>query len=367
MSMSKEKFIQDLEKLVAFKTVTGQPEGFSGAIDFIREQIHPNAHIEYLENNGEPILLASNKKTKQPDVCYLVHVDVIAGEEHQFKMQLEGDIAEGRGVSDMKFSIPVGYALLNDLIEDNSELSFTLAITSDEERGGFKGAGYLAQTHGLEPKLLIVPDGGDNFVLIDQNKGVCQLSITAHGKPAHSSRPWEGENAIRPIVELAAQLFLEYGENNSSAGWHTTANIGKISGGQLLNQVPANAELKVDFRFPYGQETVQSLQEKVQHLASQIDPNLDVKLTASGAATFVDINEPNIRLFLQTASHELGHEIPVEGGYGSTDARHFNANGVPFIMMKPEGGDIHGDHEHIHIDSVMVFYKILWTFLKKLG
>lgn len=361
--MNKDIFVHDLEKLVSFPTLTGQPEGFQEAMSFIREQIDPRAHVTLLPNNNEPILLASNKPTKTPDVCYLVHVDVVAAQPHQFSVQIKDGVAYGRGVSDMKYSIPVGYALLNELIKADSDLAFMLAITSDEERGGFKGAGYLADDYQLSPQLLIIPDGGDNFVVINKSKGVCHLRIGMQGRPAHSSRPWLGENALVPIVKLANQLLGEYEDANNNEGWHTTMNIGKLEGGASINQVAAEARLDLDFRFPPEHDSVDSLSEKITTLAHEIDPRLKVEIMATGIAPFTDLTHPALQLFIQTLSQKLGRDIETEGGYGSHDGRHFNKYSIPFIMTKPEGGDIHGDNEYINIDSVLLFYEVLLHFL----
>ncbi len=362
--MNKKTFIHDLKKLIGFPTLTGQPEGFQEAMAFIVKQINPKAHITLLPNDNEPILLACNKPTNSPDICYLVHVDVVAAQPDQFTMQIRDGIAYGRGVSDMKYSIPVGYALLNELIKNKSDLSFMLAITSDEERGGFKGAGYLADEYKLTPKLLIVPDGGDNFVIINKSKGVCHLKISKLGKPAHSSRPWLGENALISIINLASELIRQYENANKNEGWHTTMNIGKLDGGISINQVPSQAELYLDFRFPPESDSATSIIDKVTSCAQKIDSSLVVESIATGIAPYTDLSHPALQVFIQTLSQKLGRDIKTEGGYGSHDGRHFNKYGVPFIMTKPEGGDIHGDNEHINIDSVILLYEALLQFLK---
>ncbi len=48
-------------------------------------------------------------------------------------------------------------------------------MTTDEETGGFQGAAYLANQYKFQPKILIVPDGGDDFIFINKAKE-CVLS-----------------------------------------------------------------------------------------------------------------------------------------------------------------------------------------------
>lgn len=368
-TFTRDKFINDLRQLVSLRTVnmdkeTRNAEPFNQAMHFIQEQINPQAYIEVMGHEGTQILLASNSETMSPDICYLVHVDVVPAKESQFEMEIDGDMAYGRGVTDMKYSIPVGYALLNDLIQAGSDLSFMLAVTSDEESGGFSGAKYLADEYGLSPKLLVVPDGGDDFVLIDRAKGVCQLIVSAEGVPAHASRPWDGKSAVDPLILVAAELLRKYGSNNLKEGWHTTMNIGTITGGKKVNQVPGSAEMRLDFRFPPEQDTVERLTQVVTDTAKFIDANLKVEVTATGEHSFVDVNHQAIQLFLNVLTQNLKREIKIEGAHGSSDVRHFSKHGIPFIMTKPLGGDEHGDHEFIQISSVIQFYDILSQFLE---
>jgi succinyl-diaminopimelate desuccinylase len=69
--------------------------------------------------------------------------------------------------------------------------------------GGHNGAEFLSQKI-LKPKLVIVPDGGENFELVIEQKGSINIVTKSFGKSAHSSRPWEGQDTI----ELAAKFIL---------------------------------------------------------------------------------------------------------------------------------------------------------------
>ena len=248
--LNQEILVNQLADLVAFRSLSGNEEENASALNLVESWLPAGATKRRLKNGKAEILIVGNKNTLSPDVAYLVHMDVVAGKDEQFQMIIKGDKMVGRGTSDMKFSIPVGIALLGELIEDKSKLSFSLVITTDEEVGGFEGTKYLVEKIKLRPRLLIVPDGGDNLIFVDKAKGVCQLFIESTGKPAHASRVWLGKNALVPLVELAHQLLEKYSESNKRESWKTTMNIGVLQGGISVNQVCANAVLKLDFRFP---------------------------------------------------------------------------------------------------------------------
>lgn len=143
------------------KTITGDSKVLAQALNYIESLVNKKAIVKRINNNGVEILMISNIDTLSPDVGYMVHVDVVAAKDDQCQLTRRGDMLFGRGTSDMKFSIHLGIALLNDLLERESDLSFTFVVTTDEEVGGDNVARYLAREVKFRPKVLIVPDGGD--------------------------------------------------------------------------------------------------------------------------------------------------------------------------------------------------------------
>ena len=364
--LTKEQFTKDLSKLVSFKTLTPDIAENKKALDFIASKISKKALIRRIKNAGVETLIASNKNTRTPDVCFLVHVDVVAGKVEQFDMTIRKGIAYGRGVSDMKFSIPMGYGLINNLIEDRTDLSFALVVTTDEETGGFQGAAYLAKQYEFKPKMIIVPDGGDDLVFISKSKGVCALRIDSKGIPAHSSRIWNGKNALEPVVELCDAVLKKYKQNNKRESWRTTVNLGKLQGGISANQVCPEAYAILDFRFPQT-TTFEAIRDEVSDMARKIDRSLKISTHSIGSPTDVDTDNPIVKMFIKSFEKTIGRRIKVKGAYGASDARHFACLNVPILMIKPIGGNIHGDNENISIASCLSFYAALQDFIAELG
>lgn len=351
-------FIKQLANLISLKTVTSDIKTNQKGLAYIKTLINSKANIEEISNQKQPLLIASNSRTKQPQYAYLVHLDVVPGNKKQFELKQEGDRLIGRGTSDMKFSIPLGVALLNELLNQNSSLNFSLVITTDEETGGFLGSAYLADEYKLRPKTLIVPDGGGPDKFINKSKGVCQLTITAKGKSAHSSRPWKGKNALSPLVKLATKLSKRYEANNSQQSWKTTMNLGQLNGGQATNQVCSKAQLKIDFRYPET-NSQENILEEVTCLANEIDPEIIVKLGATGLPTFTNEKLSEVKTFINNLENATGKTIKIKGECGASDARHFAPYDIPILMAKPEGGAIHADGEWLSLNSTMKFYQAL--------
>lgn len=362
--MTKSEFTNDLAKLVSFATLSGSFDELKKALDFIESKIDTRAVIERINNQGVETLVASNIRTKTPDICYLVHADVVAGKPSQFTMKIEGDLAIGRGTDDMKYSIPLGYNLLNEIIASGKGPSFALVVTTDEEVGGFKGAKYMADVYQMKPKVFLVPDGGNDFTFESKSKGVCGIRVDAKGKPAHASMLWKGKSALEPLVKLSTELLKRYEKNNRKESWKTTMNIGKFQGGTSTNQVCPEAYATFDFRFPET-SSIQEIFDKVAALAKKIDPSLTVSIYSSGEPTAVDMKNLLVKKFIKSMEKSIGRKIKIEGSYGASDARHFAKSGAPILMTKPNGRDLHGDNESIDISSCMAFYSALQAFIKE--
>lgn len=355
--MNREDFVGQLSKLVSFRTVTRDFEENKKALDFIVSLLDKSLFLERKINNGFEYLKASVKSGNNPNICYLVHVDVVFGEEEQFVMKVEGDRAVGRGTSDMKFSIPIGVALINEAI--NKGVDFDLVITTDEEIGGFEGGKVLAES-GYSPKVLIVPDGGDNLSFVERAKGVCQLKLTAKGIPAHASRPWMGKNAIDSLVLVANKILDEYGKNSLVENWETTMCIGKIEGGVSTNQVCPLAEMKIDFRYPET-DSIEKIQQKVEKVVADLGVDISFERMSTGLPTFTDIENEEVKKYLAVMEDGFGKPLEVKQTYGASDARHFSDSLV--LMNKPMGGEIHSETEWVDIESSMQFYEALRKYL----
>lgn len=360
--MDRELFVKRLSSLVSKRTYSGDIVANSDALDLVASWVDSKCKIQRMINGKSEILLLGSGNLLRPKLGYLVHMDVVVGNKEQFVLKEENGKLIGRGASDMKFSIPIGVEILNRVITEKMNNDFTLAITTDEEIGGCDGGKYLAEVIEFRPKVLFVPDGGDNFVLVNKSKGVVHVSVNSFGQPAHASEPWLGKNAIKPLVRLSSQLLDRYEVNDLTDNWSTTMNLGVINGGMSTNQVCDMAELKIDFRFPESR-SVQEIYKEVCDLAKKVDKTLVVKITASGNPTFTDKESKTIKVFLRVFEKFLGYIPSINGDCGASDARYWANFKVPTIMIKPHGGGAHGNDEWISVDSCLKFFEIVWKFL----
>lgn len=360
--MNKKIFIERLGDLVAIPSTTDNVRANTQALTMIKKWSDKRCNQQVFTNGHAKILLIGSGNILKPKIGYLVHVDVVPGHTNQFKMIQRGRNLIGRGVNDMKFSIPIGIELINQALKNGLDKDITIAVTTDEESGGNEGGKYLAQTLNFHPEILIVPDGGDNFRFVNKSKGVVHLLIESKGQPAHASQPWLGKNALSPLCRLANILLERYDNNSQQENWETTMNLGHLYGGNSANQVCSEAVLKLDFRFPETR-SVNEIFYEVKNMAVSIDPSLQVSVTAAGDPTTTDISLQPVQKLMKAARMVLGKNLVVKGDYGASDARYWAKYHIPILMTKPKGGGCHSDHEWINLDSCLKFYEIMWKYL----
>ena len=167
-----------------------------------------------------------------------------------------GDISEGkiwgRGASDTKGPMA---AMICALIE-NKDLLAQLPVAIDfvafmGEESVQQGSRHFAQHHASEYEFAIAAEP-TSLNLVNVTKGAAWITLSAHGKAAHSSQPQLGENAImilaRSLDTMNRKLTNRLATYQHPVLGHSTLNIGTISGGTRPNIVPDYAEAQIDIR-----------------------------------------------------------------------------------------------------------------------
>jgi succinyl-diaminopimelate desuccinylase len=270
----------------------------------------------------------------------------------------------GRGVSDMKFAVVCFAEAIRTILAQTPDdhPSFCIMLTSDEERGGFHGVDYLVNRVGYRPKVVIIPDGGDNWHIVEKAKGARLIEITLPGRAAHASRPWEGTSAIDAAAELVHTINQLY-PNPQEASWHTSHNFGKITGGTAGNQVADSATLWLDIRY-----TEELPADIIQAKVAQHFPQAQTQVIVDKPFFTVDRHHPAVQLWAQLLRAEVATTPQVDAELfqfegGSADHHYFSQHHIPVIVSKPEGGLIHTEAEWMSVEGIAAFTRVLTQFM----
>jgi acetylornithine deacetylase/succinyl-diaminopimelate desuccinylase-like protein len=138
--------------------------------------------------------------------------------------KLDGECVWGRGACEQKGSLAAMMAAMKFVgggkVELPSDLYFIVSTAG--ETGRHDSLAFVLDHGGVETDWCII-DGPPEIQL--GNKGRVDILVTVKGKQAHSSRPWEGINAIEGAMKVLDKLkpLMPYPEAKSHA------ELGKVS------------------------------------------------------------------------------------------------------------------------------------------
>jgi acetylornithine deacetylase len=177
-----------------------------------------------------------------------------------FRAEARDSRVFGRGTCDMKGFIACALAQVPAWKRQPLKRPVHLAFSYDEEIGclGVQGLIEHMQATGLEVSGCVVgePTGMDVVVA---HKGCMSIHGRVRGRPAHSSLPPRGVNAIDYAIRLishAQDLALrEQQKGPHDEGFevpHSTLAATMIHGGVAVNIIPEHCEFSLDYRYLPG-------------------------------------------------------------------------------------------------------------------
>jgi succinyl-diaminopimelate desuccinylase len=359
-----ETELKFLDSLLRLKT-TNEPQ-FKAEHDRCRELVAAEAARHGLRSTiiqSEPwpsILVGANPSDKHPKVLLGAHLDVVPAAPEQYEPRVEGGRLYARGASDMKFVAPFFFKVLDELPPALRE-RVLIAFTFDEEIGSAAGTKYLLDQYGLRADACFLPDGGDNFQLEADEKGVLQFRVKTTGKAAHGSRPWLGENAIDTLLAIYADLRKRFPVIDRPGTWGPTLNFGKVAGGAAANQVADAAEALLDTRFT--EET--TLEGTIATLRTIVGDRGVVEPVVTGDVYHLDPKSKPFRWIQEAARAHLGHELPIYRSEGASDARFFTKYDIPVVIAKPTCAGHHSLNEWLDLASLEPYYRMMFQFVSQ--
>jgi succinyl-diaminopimelate desuccinylase len=347
-----QKIEATLAKLVSIPSISADSRACHDVLAFVQSELQDLGLFIYtVPDASSPWLVATTWDTKTPDILLASHLDVVPAPDKMFTIERRGDALYGRGVYDMKFAASCYIELFKAHIDQLRHRNIGILFTTDEEINSSSMAQIMAW--GLRPAVVLLPDGGDGWTIESRAKGTYGVELIAHGKTAHGSRPWEGDNALHRILDVVQTLRGHYPSIDPAM---PTLSATVLRSGDAVNQIPHFASVKIDFRC-FDKHDLIDYRHLVADLARQY--NLDLRLENHGDPVFFDPNHPWVQNFQKTLAEQTGQDIVYRDSYGATDARYFAQYDVPCIIIEPNGGGRHSDDEWIKASDLERFYQLI--------
>ena len=349
------------ERLIRYDT--SRPEELIAAAGFVRGWLESrDIEVRDMEHRGLPVLVAEVGPAGGGFPCIVLHghLDVVPGHPEQFEPRIEDDRLVGRGAYDMKGGLAAMMCALKDL-ERQERVRVRLVCVPDEEseeldvrstdavvRGGFGG------------DFAITGEPTDLHIGVEA-KGVLAMRIEVHGRSAHSSTPWLGDNAVLKAVDVFRAIeSLPFSRESSELFDRPSINLGRISGGDALNKVPDVCTMAVDIRYLPGQDPEEILAQV------RAIPGVQVTRTFLHPPVAVARTDPYVRALRDAVARSIHGEALSVGRDGASDAAAFLAAGIPAVEFGPAGAGHHGPDEWVSVASLARYRRALGDFVRAL-
>jgi succinyl-diaminopimelate desuccinylase len=349
------------ERLISYET--SRPDELIAAAGFVKGWLESREiEVRHYDHRGLPVLLAETGATapEAPCVVFHGHLDVVPGQPEQFTPRIEGDRLIGRGAYDMKGGLAAMMCALKDL-EDQDAVRVRLICVPDEESEDLdQRSTDTAIERGLGGTFAITGEPTDLHIGV-QAKGVLVMRIVVHGRAAHSSTPWLGDNAVLKAVDVFRAIeSLPFSRESSEMFDRPSINLGRIAGGDALNKVPDRCEMAVDVRYLPGQDPGEILSQV------RAIPHIEVTRTFIHPTVTVSRSNPYVRALRDAVSEAISGEVMSVGRDGASDAASFIEAGIPAVEFGPQGGGHHGPDEWVSVASLQRYRRALADFVRAL-
>ncbi|HWK16816.1 MAG TPA: M20/M25/M40 family metallo-hydrolase [Solirubrobacteraceae bacterium] len=349
------------ERLISYDT--SRPDELTAAAGFVKGWLESRDIVvrEY-DHNGLPVLVAEVGAAAGAGPCVVLHghLDVVPGRPEQFEPVVDGDRLIGRGAYDMKGGLAAMMCALKDVErQDRVRVRFVCVPDEESEEIDERSTDGFVKL-GLGGDFAITGEPTDLHVGIEA-KGVLAMRIDVHGRAAHSSTPWLGDNAVLKAVDVFRAIeSLPFTRESSEMFPRPSINLGRIEGGDALNKVPDLCTMAVDIRYLPGQDPAEIL-DQVAAI-----PDIDVMRTFIHPPVTVARTDPYVRALRDAVARSIRGEVMSVGRDGASDAAAFIEAGIPAVEFGPAGAGHHGPEEWASLTSLARYRRALSDFVRVL-
>lgn len=343
------------ERLIGYNT--SEQDGLRSAFGFVKGWLEArDIDAKDYELRGMPIL-ACEVGDGGHKIIFHGHLDVVPGHPEQFEARSDQDRLFGRGAYDMKGAVASMMCAVRDLRDQHdARVAFVLVPDEESEDTTDKASDYMVE-QGFVGDFAITGEPTEMLIGV-QAKGVLALRVLVHGRSAHGSTPWLGDNAIHKAVDVFRSIeSLPFTRKSSELFDRASVNLGRILGGDALNKVPDVCVLDLDIRFVPGQEP-----DEIMEQVGQLD-SVEIVSHFIRPPAMVDPDNPYVTVLEDAIRPHAPYEVVSIGRDGASDAICFLEAGVPAVEFGPQGGDHHGPDEWVSISSLHRHRKALVDFI----
>ncbi len=274
------------------------------------------------------------------------------------KYGLPGEAVMGKGASEQKGNLAAMLHALETVIASKAPIKGKLIFTCclSGETGKHDAIKSVVEGAGVRADMAVL--GGTNLKITLGNRGRIDVFVTVKGAPCHSSRPWDGANAITGASEAIRRLLAEVklDKTHPQLGRQTLTVNHIRSFPDSTHTVQERCEFTLDRRLLPGEDPQAAFAE-IERIAKQVesfqDPvsrkgfTVDVRMGAYMYPSLVTTESPVVQALLRATKVMLGNEAETYFSPAAFDQGFLNRAGIPTANYGA------GEHQYAHTDYDM--------------
>jgi acetylornithine deacetylase/succinyl-diaminopimelate desuccinylase-like protein len=274
------------------------------------------------------------------------------------KYDLPGEAVMGKGASEQKANLAAMLHALETVIASKIPITGRLVFCCclSGETGKHDAIKSVVEGAGVRADMAVL--GGTNLKITLGNRGRIDVFVTVKGSPCHSSRPWDGVNAITGATEAIRVLLakVKLDKSHPQLGKQTLTVNHIRSFPDSTHTVQERCEFTLDRRLLPGEDPNEAFDE-IARIAKEIeglkDPvshkpyAIDVRMGPYMYPSLVTTDSPIVRALLRASKMMLGHEVETYFSPSAFDQGYLNHVGIPTANFGA------GEHQYAHTDHDM--------------
>lgn len=304
---------------------------------------------------GDHVLVTSPwGSDDEPGILVLSHIDTVHDLgiiDEKLPFRVEGDIAYGPGIYDMKGGAYLPLAAMRHLVRSGRTTNRPIRhlFVSEEEVGSPTSREHIEREARRAVAVLVTEPAREGGRIVTARKGVARFDIIVRGQLAHSgARHQDGRSAIK---ELARQILDIEAMTDYSTG--LTLNVGVISGGSRANVVADEARAEIDMRVPNPAIAEQAI---ARFLALKpYDPGCTLEISGGLNRPGYEKSPEIAALFnhAKSIAADIGFELKDIATGGGSDGNFTAAIAPTLDGLGVDGKGGHTHYEQLYVSSLI--------------
>lgn len=349
----KEHLLTTLGELVRAESPSEDPARVSALASALARKLSSSGHsAECLpcEGRGDALRV---RLGEGGGTLLLGHLDTVwpAGTLAEIPFRIDGALAKGPGVFDMKGGIAVALEVLEAIERGDVRPArgLSLLLTPDEETGSAASRALLVAEARRHARVFVLEPSGEGGAAKVARKGVGQATIRFSGLAAHAGL--EPEKGASALAEMARFLLFAEAVADGAIGTSVVPTLARA--GSKANVVPESADVTVDYRFWSRSEADRV--ETALRSYRPADPRVRLEMTGGLNRPAMEETAASTALYETAAAlaGRLGFALAAARVGGGSDGNLTADAGVPTLDgLGPSGGGPHARSEHLLVEDL---------------